>query len=1047
MTGAYARTALNERLEEEVQRGLRYGEEFSLLLLDLDNFKSVNDAFGHSRGDAVLAELAARVQSAARASDVLFRYGGDEFVLFLPRATREQAAALARRLADEISATPFAGNPPLTLSASVGVSAFPEDGTTAAALFDRADARMFQAKRGGGRVMDQDTPQRLSDALSQVGRPVERADAVERVNAFLDELVRARRGVLHLSGAHGSGRTRLLREVEHLATLRGHRVVSVRGRPDTRGEPMGALRAACAHVDAAALRPGSPEGAAAFLRRAAAPGRGLALVVTLDDMADVDRASLDVLRALAAGPRRAPCVALVHTAGTGEPDPGPPDVPLRRTVQLHPLSREGVRVWLRAALRAEAGEDLVDWLHAESGGLPGGVHDLLLHLARRGAVTPRADGAWSVQDDFRDVAGRAVPAPPLLRNAPGAPDPLVDRDEALREVLRTLRAARLVTLFGARGAGKTRLALEAAQEAAERFADGVVWVRADEAAEPRALSTALAVALDAQPGGGPELDARLVIALRPLRTLLVIDGMQEPAPCAPLLQRILDGAPDVRLLVTARQRLQLAAEWGIAVEGLAAPRTPEPERLMEYDAVRLFALRAAAVGAAPGSDDLPHVGRLVYALYGLPLAVEIAAAQSAVLSCRELATEVQGALDDLKAYLPAEAPERRVARAVLDVAWRLLPAQLRAALRRASVFRAPFGEEAARRVAAAGVAELDALEQRALLRRTPDGRYRLHGLVRDYARAKLDDFPRERADAGAAYVEYHLARLRELAGVPGGALVLEVELPDLRRAWELAARDGRGDALAGAADALLALLGRRGAWADAEHLLACALSWLRAREGAGEATRRLEARLGAARVRQERPGDAGPPLRRSLAAAVAAHDAAEEAECLVWLGHAHLLDGEPRLARAAAASAVSAADRAGIAALRVRALCAAAESALAGGARREAVECLYEAVEVDPDGAAAADAWSQLLRTGESLLRGGELPLAAVLLSRAVSSGMAPPAIAASAQALLGELGSFDAPLPATVPALVIVAPEGERRKAPGASDPVAESAALPAMN
>jgi diguanylate cyclase (GGDEF)-like protein len=179
VTGTYARTALMERLEEEVQRGLRYGDEFSLLVLDLDHFKSVNDAFGHSRGDAVLAELAARVQAAARASDVLFRYGGDEFVLLLPRTSREQAAALARRLADAIAAAPFAGTPPLSLGASVGVAAFPEDGSTATALFDRADARMFQAKRGGGRVVARDIPQRLGDALDGTGRLVERAGALE----------------------------------------------------------------------------------------------------------------------------------------------------------------------------------------------------------------------------------------------------------------------------------------------------------------------------------------------------------------------------------------------------------------------------------------------------------------------------------------------------------------------------------------------------------------------------------------------------------------------------------------------------------------------------------------------------------------------------------------------------------------------------------------------------------------------------------------------------------------------------------------------------
>ena len=111
VTGAYARTALMERLEEEVQRGQRYGDAFSLLVLDLDHFKSVNDAFGHSRGDTVLAELAGRVHATARGSDVLFRYGGDEFVVFLPRTSREQGTALARRLADEIAREPFPGTP------------------------------------------------------------------------------------------------------------------------------------------------------------------------------------------------------------------------------------------------------------------------------------------------------------------------------------------------------------------------------------------------------------------------------------------------------------------------------------------------------------------------------------------------------------------------------------------------------------------------------------------------------------------------------------------------------------------------------------------------------------------------------------------------------------------------------------------------------------------------------------------------------------------------------------------------------------------------
>ncbi len=145
LTGVYAKVALLERLEEEVHRGRRYGEPFSILMLDVDHFKSVNDAFGHARGDAALTEFVARVQNAARNSDVLFRYGGDEFVLFLPRTAHDQATILAGRLVEQIAGLPFAGQPPLSLTVSVGVATLPVDGSTAEELLARADARMYEA--------------------------------------------------------------------------------------------------------------------------------------------------------------------------------------------------------------------------------------------------------------------------------------------------------------------------------------------------------------------------------------------------------------------------------------------------------------------------------------------------------------------------------------------------------------------------------------------------------------------------------------------------------------------------------------------------------------------------------------------------------------------------------------------------------------------------------------------------------------------------------------------------------------------------------------
>ncbi len=148
LTGLYNRHKLNEALGVEVERGLRYERPLSLIMIDLDDLKGINDKYGHPKGDEVLVKVAKGIKSEIRRVDIATRYGGDEFLILLPEADREEARKVARRISSTIQS--IATEEDCQVSASIGIAQLHQGTKTPQGFLHAVDQALYEAKRAGG---------------------------------------------------------------------------------------------------------------------------------------------------------------------------------------------------------------------------------------------------------------------------------------------------------------------------------------------------------------------------------------------------------------------------------------------------------------------------------------------------------------------------------------------------------------------------------------------------------------------------------------------------------------------------------------------------------------------------------------------------------------------------------------------------------------------------------------------------------------------------------------------------------------------------------
>jgi len=357
---------------------------------------------------------------------------------------------------------------------------------------------------------------------------------------------------------------------------------------------------------------------------------------------------------------------------------------------------------------------------------------------------------------LRQDAGLAAPAAPTrsTRPLPVPPTPLVGRRLELAAVSALFRdeSARLVTLTGPGGAGKTRLGLAVAQALEPELRDGALFVSLAPVSSSELLATAVAEALDV-----PEKDVREQVRAR--RMLLVLDNFEQLLDAAPFVGELLASAPRLWVLATSRAPLRLAAEHEYPVPPFETPDAGLPfETLVQTDALRLFAARARAVDPGFELDETAaqDVARVCGRLDGLPLAIELAAARSKLLAPGEILERLERE-PNLLPPGPRDAPARhQTLAATIRWSYDLLPADERVAFARLGVFSGGCTLEAAERVCDVTVETLGALVDNNLLRRR-DSRFTMLETVRHFAVERLEE-------AGAAELRSrHAEWLTELA--------------------------------------------------------------------------------------------------------------------------------------------------------------------------------------------------------------------------------------------------------------------------------------------
>jgi len=437
-------------------------------------------------------------------------------------------------------------------------------------------------------------------------------------------------------------------------------------------------------------------------------------------------------------------------------------------------------------------------------------------------------------------------------NLPADVSAFIGRESEQAELLELLGMpqARMITIVGLGGMGKTRLAINSAQQLIEKklplFSDGVVYVSLAGVEAPNAMPAALAKTLGLSLAGQVAPIVEVMNYLQDRQMLLILDNFEQLLDSAQLLNQVLESCPGVKLLLTSREPLRLEGEWRYDLEGLPFPVNQTISEDEHYASVQLFIQTAQQIQPdfQLTSQNRAYVYRICYLVSGVPLAIKLAATWLRVMTAQQIVSELENSIDILTSQYRDIPARQHSIRAVFESTWNLLQPIEKTAFARLSVFRGGFSEQAAFQVAEVSPFQLVGLVDHGLIHFAKEGRYEIHELTRQFAVEKnrqsgqLDEIAGKHS---RYYFEWIAHQHDPLHGKnPLEALkILQSESDNLSQAWNWAVNNSPASIPMNTAETFAAYYEFSGLLSEGERAFKEAIQQLIAKPNTGETSQNL----------------------------------------------------------------------------------------------------------------------------------------------------------------------------------------------------------------